>query len=320
MYILCRYLAKDKAGGAPVSTRGGANTPLDECAPVATPRTDRSVSENSQAALLTAGSVDYSSVEFNTPRTPSKEDLGAGGSWFGTSLLTKDPFQDVRKAVERMQPSKAETSQARKGKMDTYNGMRTDSPSPPPKGGLSPFSAHAFPVAHGSPTGTLSSDSPREDGGDTTRSCTITENTVLGLNAAGVEPAASPLDTGRSYLDSGRSLASIDEGNIPIEFDGLGEDFDHDSDDEVGEFVGVRLNCAGTERANRPRKEVGIGISLEEEIGMLNADVNEIQKAYMRMSAGPERDAVKQKLKELEDEVDVKIDAVKAKRRTSLGK
>ena len=83
--------------------------------------------------------------------------------------------------------------------------------------------------------------------------------------------------------------------------------------EEDGDDEAARLNRAGTERANRPRKEVGIGISLEEEIGMLNANVTELQKAYMRMSAGPERDAMKHKLKELEDEVDVKINAVKAK-------
>jgi len=279
-----RYLQLDKGAGGVKTARGGANTPLDDITPMATPRTDRSYcTDNSQVGLLAAESV-ASAV----PTTPPREELGAAASWFGSSLSSKAPYEDVRKAVERMQPSSAETPQSRKGKLDVYYGMRSETPSPPPKGGLSPLavSATALLGAHGSPTGTLSSDSEsNHDGGDTTRTCTITElgggsprdpnpkhvevlrgglpgkarlissssgHSGLELNmsnqeaaqqhdddeigSVGVQQSYEALDTGRSYLDTGRSLASIDEQgfeglDFPSELADFGDDFDVPGED-----------------------------------------------------------------------------------------
>ena len=60
--------------------------------------------------------------------TPRGQDLGAGGSWFGSSLLSKAPTEDIRKSVERAQPSKVETPHSRKGRHDDYYGMRSETP------------------------------------------------------------------------------------------------------------------------------------------------------------------------------------------------
>jgi len=263
-----RYLVSDKAPGTVSTATAGANTPLVECTPACTPRTDRT--ENSQASLLAAAdNVELLLTIGQVPALPLGQ-LGAGGSWFGSSLLSKAPYEDVRKAVERLQPSQAETHHSNKSRAEAGMDLRSESPSPPPKkySALSPSSARELLGAHGSPTNTLSSESsPRRggdgDGGDTTRSCTVTETTTESAAESGrVSQARARLlnkrpnvgelnttrlrasnaglysdaqDTGRSVLDTGRSLASIDEEGdrvygLPSELADLG--FTGDSGDE----------------------------------------------------------------------------------------
>jgi len=227
-----RYLASDKVAnsdsnssvvGSVASSVVGANTPLKDCTPMATPRSART--DNSQASLLAAAD----NVEMLLAQESSAPDeLSAAGSWFGSSLLAKAPHLDVRKAVERHHPSVSDTLHAKKNRLDS-------TPS---------LSAQEL-LGQRTPSATLSSESPREssprvDGGDTTRSCTITEQTprddnkLLRVGTVGSISRAAAidndsngrmssidthkvmaqrdhLDSQRSYLDSGRSLPSIDE-------------------------------------------------------------------------------------------------------------